>query len=64
MIVDLVSNDFDESVTMLKRFINYCKENKINNVKFAISNKELIKEIEKNLTVNLRPQSHFFILEI
>ena len=35
MIVDLVSHDFDESILILKKFINYCRENKINNIKFA-----------------------------
>ena len=63
MIVDLVSNDFDESVTMLKRFINYCKENKINNVKFAISNKELIKEIEKKFDCKFTTTESFLYIK-
>ena len=63
MIVDLVAHDFDESISILK-FINYCRENKINNIKFATSNNELIKKLKKHLTVNLQLQNHFFILKI
>ena len=47
MIVDLIADDFNESVVMIKNFINYCKENRIDNIKFATSNKELIEKIEK-----------------
>ena len=47
MIIDLIADDFNESTIMIKNFINYCNENKINNIKFAISNKELIKKIKK-----------------
>ncbi len=47
IIVDLIGNDFNESILMIKNFINYCKLNKIINIKFAISNKELIKKIDK-----------------
>ena len=47
IIVDLIADDFNESIIMIKNFINYCKKNKINNIKFATSNKELIKKIEK-----------------
>ncbi len=47
MIVDLIADDFNESVEMMKNFINYCKENRIDNIKFATSNKELIEKIEK-----------------
>jgi hypothetical protein len=47
MIVDLIGNDFDESILMIQNFINYCKINKIINIKFAISNIELIKKIDK-----------------
>ena len=47
MIVDLIADDFNESIIMIKNFINYCKKNKINNIRFATSNKELIKKIEK-----------------
>ena len=47
MIVDLIADDFNESVEMMKNFINYCKENRIDNTKFATSNKELIEKIEK-----------------
>jgi len=47
MIVDLIGNDFNESILMIKNFVNYCKLNKIISIKFAISNKELIKKIDK-----------------
>ena len=47
MIVDLVGEDFNENILMIKIFINYCKEHKIINVKFATSNSQLIKKIDK-----------------
>ena len=62
MIVDLISNDFDESITILKRFINYCNENKINSIKFATSNKELIREIEKTFDCKFTTTESFLYI--
>ena len=62
LIVDLVADDFNESIILIKNFINYCEENKINNIKFATSNKELIKKIEKVFDYKcLNTQSFLYI---
>ena len=62
MIIDLVADDFNESIIMIKKFINYCKDNKIDNIKFATSNEELIKKIEKVLYYKcLNTESFLFI---
>ena len=49
MIVDLVSLDYSYCTYLIKKFINYCYEEKINQIKFSTSNKSLIKEINKKL---------------
>lgn len=52
LIVDLVGVDFDESIIMIKNFINYCNNNNIITIKFAISNKSLIEKINRTLNFN------------
>ena len=63
MIVDLVAHDFDESISILKKFINYCRENKINNIKFATSNNELIKKIEKTFDCKFTTTESFLYIK-
>ena len=48
MILDLVSLVSDKNIYLIKKFINYCNDKKINEVKFVTSNKTLIHEINKN----------------
>ena len=48
LIVDLLSNDLNESILMLKFFLDYCLKNEIVNVKFSTSNKSLIKKMSNN----------------
>ena len=62
LIVDLVGEDFDESIIMIKNFINYCNNNNILTIKFAISNKSLIEKINKTLNFDyLNFQSFIYI---
>ena len=48
MILDLVSLVSDQNIYLIKKFINYCNDKKINEIKFVTSNKTLIHEIYKN----------------
>ena len=48
MILDLVSLVSDQNIYLIKEFINYCNDKKINEIKFVTSNKTLIHEIYKN----------------
>ena len=48
LIVDLLSNDINESILMLNFFLDYCIKNEILHVKFSTSNKSLIKKMSNN----------------
>ena len=48
MILDVVSLVLDQNIYLIKKFINYCNDEKIKEIKFATSNKTLIHEISKN----------------
>lgn len=50
LIVDLVSNDIEESTMMIKFFLGFCKKNNILSVKFSISNKKLTDKIKEEIT--------------
>ena len=63
MIVDLIVNDLKESDLIIKRFINYCNDNKINNIKFATSNNKLIKKIEKTFEYRSSETESFIFIK-
>lgn len=47
LIVDLIYDDIEDGISMIQNFLNYCKLNNILNIKFSISNKDLIEKINK-----------------
>ena len=63
MIVDLISTHINESAITLKNFINYCKDNKIVDVKFATSSKELIKKIDKDFDYKYSNTESFLFIK-
>lgn len=49
LIVDLLSNDIDESVIMINFFLDFCKKNNICGIKFSTSNKKLKDKIQEKI---------------
>ena len=63
LIVDLLSDDADESITMIKNFLNYCKSNEILNIKFCTSNKTLIGKINKEINCKFNKFESFIYIK-
>ena len=43
----MLYDDIEDGISMIQNFLNYCKLNNILNIKFSISNKDLIEKINK-----------------
>ena len=63
LIVDLLSYDTDESITMIKNFLSYCKTNEISNIKFSTSNKSLIEKINKEFDCKFNKFESFIYIK-
>ena len=63
LIVDLLSDDIEDSVTMIQNFLNYCVNKEILHVKFSTSNKGLIKKINEKFNCKFSDFESFIYIK-
>ena len=63
LIVDLLSDNTEESITMIQIFLNYCANNQIFYVKFSTSNKGLIEKINEKFNCKFSNFNSFIYIK-